>query len=256
MTREEFKDWLFAQNFTRKITVLQNHHTWMPNYASFKGNNHFSIVKNMRNYHMTSSGFSEIAQQITTFPDGTIMIGHRDFNTPPAGIKGANSNGICMENIGNFDSDVMTAEHKATIVFINAIFCMKFNVPADTDHLIYHHWFDLNSGARLDFGGKAAAGTTKTCPGGNFFGGNTVDKANANFIPLVKQEIVKLTMKGVLDMFNDNSKIGDWAKPSVERLVNLGLIKGDDQGNFNPQNPITREQFAVVIDRLLKLLGK
>jgi hypothetical protein len=219
------------------------------------------MLKGMRDYHMQSAGFSEIAQQITTYPDGLIAIGHRTFDMSPAGIKGANSTGVCMENIGNFDKgmDIMSAEQRETILFINAIFTIRFKLGVNSDSIIYHHWFDLNTGARIDYGGKVPTGSTKSCPGTGFFGGNTVDLARANFLPLVQakvNEILKPIIKEVLTMFNDDAKIGAWAKPSVDRLVKLGLLKGDDANNFNPQNPLTREQFAVVIDRVLQLLGK
>lgn len=58
------------------------------------------------------------------------------------------------------------------------------------------------------------------------------------------------------DMFNDNEMISDWAKSAVDKMETLGLFKGDENGNINPQSNITREEFAVVIDRMLKLLGK
>ena len=57
-------------------------------------------------------------------------------------------------------------------------------------------------------------------------------------------------------MFNDFATISEWAKPSVMRLEDLGILKGDDLGNINPKQPITKQEFAVVMDRLLKLLGK
>lgn len=263
-TREEFKDWLFKTSFTRVIGLLQNHHTWSPGYKDFNGSNHFAMLNGMRSYHTTpapnGAGFSDIAQNITIFPDGKIAI-CRSFEKAPAGIYGVNTEALCMEIIGNFDigGDTMNEEQKQSVIFVNALFCMKFNKPVSTESLVYHHWFDLGSGTRLDYGGTPKSGSTKTCPGTAFFGGNTVDKANVNFIPLVKAKVTELVtpvVKEVLSMFADDSKIGAWAKPSVERLVQLGLLKGDDQNNFNPQNPLTREQFAVVIDRLLKLLGK
>ena len=71
-----------------------------------------------------------------------------------------------------------------------------------------------------------------------------------------KDRVKKSLIKEVLGMFNDADKIGSWAKPSVDKMVNLGLVKGDDKNNFNPQGSLTREQFCVVIDRLLALLGK
>jgi len=62
----------------------------------------------MKNYHLSKS-FSDIAQHFTTFPDGTILTG-RSLEKTPAGISGFNSNAICIENLGNFDSgaDVIT----------------------------------------------------------------------------------------------------------------------------------------------------
>jgi N-acetylmuramoyl-L-alanine amidase CwlA len=71
-----------------------------------------------------------------------------------------------------------------------------------------------------------------------------------------KNSVKKSLMGEVINMFNDEDKIAGWAKPSVDKLANLGLIKGDNNGNVNPENFITRQEFFVVIDRLLALFGK
>lgn len=63
-----------------------------------------------------------------------------------------------------------------------------------------------------------------------------------------------LISKEVFALFNDIQ--GHWASASIERLEKLGIVKGDDKGNFNPDKPITRAETAVLIDRLLKLLGR
>ena len=180
----EFESWLKNLKVNRQIKVIQEHHTWSPSYAQFKGNNQFAMVQGMKNYHLTV-GFSDIAQNITTFPNGDIMI-CRPFDTAPAGIKGVNSYGICIENIGNFDKggDIMTDAHKNTILTVSALLCKKFNLTPSINTLVYHHWFDLNSGLRTN-----GTGSTKTCPGTNFFGGNTVESANKYFIPLVKSKL-------------------------------------------------------------------
>lgn len=53
-------------------------------------------------------------------------------------------------------------------------------------------------------------------------------------------------------MFED---VGDhWARGSIERLTKKGLIKGDDQGNFRPDQPITRAETAVLIERVLNYM--
>jgi hypothetical protein len=184
LTLEEFKDWLTKQKFSRKIKLIQNHHTWLPNYHSFAGKNYFKLLTSMEAAHL-ERGFAEIAQNITTFPDGMIAI-CRDLNKIPAGIKGANAKGICIEHVGNFDDggDQMSDAHKDTIVQLNALLCQKFMLVPSIDTVVYHHWYDLNSGLRTN-----GAGTVKTCPGTNFFGGNKTTDAIANFIPLIKKEI-------------------------------------------------------------------
>ena len=82
--------------------------------------------------------------------------------------------------------------------------------------------------------------------------GKTVDGFRSD----VQNQIKKSIIKEVLGMFSDDNKIGTWAKPSVDRLVKLGLLKGDENNKFNPQNFLTREQFAVVADKILQLLGR
>ncbi|WP_228547559.1 LysM peptidoglycan-binding domain-containing protein [Filobacillus milosensis] len=87
MTKEEFKDWLFNHKFTRKISTIQQHHTYHPSYQQFNGSNHFALLKGMEDYHVNEMGWSNISQQLTTFPDGTVAVG-RPFNSPPEGSFG------------------------------------------------------------------------------------------------------------------------------------------------------------------------
>jgi hypothetical protein len=122
-----------------------------------------------------------IAQNLTTFPDGTVAV-CRPLDRIPAGIKGANKGRICIENLGNFDAgkDVMTEAHRATILQVNALLCRRFNLSPSTNTIVYHHWYDLDTGTRTN-----GTGTVKSCPGSAFFGGNSVADAQSNFIPLV-----------------------------------------------------------------------
>jgi hypothetical protein len=191
-TLAEFAEWLKQKQVTRQICLVQNHHTYSPGYQDFKPGSHFMLLKNMEAYHMApkpkGAGMAEIAQNLTIFPDGVIAI-CRDMDKAPAGIFGANSNGICIENIGNFDAghDVMTEVQKDAIIRVNALLCLKFDLPVDTDHIVYHHWYDLDTGKRTN-----GTGNVKTCPGTAFFGGNTVLSAYANFLPLVQDAMIKV----------------------------------------------------------------
>lgn len=53
--------------------------------------------------------------------------------------------------------------------------------------------------------------------------------------------------------FKDSAKVSNWAKEAVDKISDAGIMLGDDLGNFNPQAPITREEFAVAMVRALKL---
>lgn len=193
MTREEFKDWLLNHKFNRKISIIQQHHTWRPSYKHFNGSNHFMMLKGMENYHVKEKGWKNIAQNITTFPDGKIAIS-RQFNMAPEGSIGwkANSAGLMIENVGNFDQgyDVMTKEQKETIVYITALLCIKFGLTPSIDSITYHHWWDMNTGERvLD---NSAGSVVKTCPGTAFFGGNSTSSAKKYFYPLVSRKIQEI----------------------------------------------------------------
>jgi uncharacterized protein YraI len=181
MTIAEFDVWLTGLHLARTILTVQEHHTYSPSYSQFNGNNHFELQQGMKNYHVAHNGWSDIAQQFTTFPDGTIMTG-RPMEATPACILGQNAHAVCIENLGNFDTggDAMTAAQHDTIVKMTAMLCRRFNIPINDTGVVYHHWFNLSTGERNN-GTK----NNKTCPGTNFFGGNKVANAIANFLPLV-----------------------------------------------------------------------
>jgi len=125
-------------------------------------------------------------------------------------------------------------------LFINEV---KINKVTETNLMSHDEM-------RIKFGG-----TTHTDPTALFkeYGVNM-----SKFRQAVQDEI-NIQLKGREDsymVFKDESKIASWAKDSVMRVADLGLIKGDGNGNFNPKNPITREEFAVVLDRLLTLQKK
>lgn len=181
-TLAEFAEWLANTEFTRKVVRIQNHHTWKPRYKDFSGTNHFPVLAGMKKHHMEHNGWADIGQHVTTFPDGTVAI-CRPFERTPACIYGANAGTICIEHLGNFDKggDTMTAAHRDCIIQVNALLCKEFRLAANTDAIVYHHWYDLSTGKRND-----GAGNNKTCPGEKFFGGNKVADCAAEFIPLVK----------------------------------------------------------------------
>lgn len=184
MTIDEFENWLPTISVSRYVGVVQQHHTWSPRYAQFSGNNHLELQRGMRNHHVNDNGWADIGQHFSIFPDGDVVTG-RPLNRSPACISGNNARSICIENVGNFDSgeDQMTAAQREAIIRATAALARRFNLnPVTTDNIVYHHWFDLNTGHRTNGGG-----VTKTCPGTAFFGGNSVAACRTNFLPLVQQ---------------------------------------------------------------------
>jgi len=186
----------------------------------------------MRESHL-ARGFSDIAQHFTVFPDGLIVTG-RSLEQNPAGIKGANSGAVCIENFGNFDKghDKMTAEQADAIIILTAALCRKFNLnPAKS--VIYHCWFTADGYRLVDY---IPAKSAKTCPGTAFFGGNTRNDFVKNLLPCIKsamktmdeaeEETKQMRYKYYEDM-------PDWAKPTISKLVKKGILKGDGKGVLN-----------------------
>lgn len=164
----------------RKITRIQLHHTFSPSYKDFSGENHDALQNGMKNYHVNTCGYSDIAQHFTVFPDGIIMTG-RNLDVVPAGIKGANTGAICIECVGNFDSDVMAESQKNAIVELLKVLLNKFNLDADKN-ITYHCWWSADGRELGDF---VKNHSCKTCPGTNFFGGNTLAAYTNNLLPLL-----------------------------------------------------------------------
>lgn len=87
-------------------TELHVHHTYLPNHSHFDGKNHQKLQQGMKNYHVTTNGWDDIAQHVTLTPDGLFVVG-RAFNKQPISIKGYNGSGnkipFMVEMVGNFD---------------------------------------------------------------------------------------------------------------------------------------------------------
>ncbi len=168
MNREELRTYIEGMKGAKPFKTIQQHHTASPAYKDVK-NNHFQLMRSMENYHVGTLKMSEIAQHFSTFPDGTICVGRPLTKDGGGFLSPGNKDSITIENVGNFDIDVITEEQKQSIILLNALLCKKFNIVPSTSTLIYHCWVQ-----------------NKSCPGTKYFGGNSKAAAEQYFIPLVK----------------------------------------------------------------------
>lgn len=53
--------------------------------------------------------------------------------------------------------------------------------------------------------------------------------------------------------FSDTHIINNWAKDFVSKACYIELLKGDENGNFNPKNNLTRAESAMVIYRFIAM---
>lgn len=183
-TLEEFKTWLNTRKIYRIINKLQVHHTYSPSYDQWP-EDELTRQYNMKKYHMDTNNWDDIAQHFTIFPNGKIVTG-RSLNTTPTGIKGWNTNAICIEIYGNFDKDkdIMKTEQKEAVIATYALLCKKFNITPSTYTIRCHSWFDSKG---MYLGDYNIHKSCKTCPGNNFMGiGNSKSAFEKHFYPKVK----------------------------------------------------------------------
>ena len=199
MNIDGFSEYISALKVTRAISRVQLHHTYSPSYAQFTGDNHASLQNGMRSHHTKTNGWTDIGQHFTIFPDGKIMTG-RDINTSPAGIKGANTGAICIECLGNFDigGDIMTNAQRNSIIGVVKMLLDKFGLNAESG-VTYHAWWSADG---KSFGDYYKNSSAKTCPGTNFFGGNTRSAYRNNLMPLIKN-YGKVETTPMLETAND-----------------------------------------------------
>ena len=168
LTTDKLIQYMRDFKWTRIPQEFHLHHTWKPTHHSFdvavrnnglpKG--YLTLVDSMRNYHVNTNGWADIAQHLTLMPDGMWVTG-RDFNSNPVSIGGRNTLGFMLEMVGNFDKEgfptteinslgydvfkgsVQQRELNKLLTFFFEFFNLKWE-----DKLVFHRDY-----------------STKTCPG-------------------------------------------------------------------------------------------
>lgn len=244
--RKDAKEFLNSKKITREINKIQIHHMSMPDYKIWEETDkkkfdepHFGRTNSLNDYGKTTWDSKDengkyIAQHFSVFPDGCITSG-RSLNDKPIGISGWNTGAICIEIYGNFDKgkDEMTPEQKEAVIMLVGESCMKFNIKPSDNSIRYHGWF-TSEGTYL--GDYNSAKSRKSCPGTNFFGGNTMAAYKKNFLPAINEYInpapVKNTINNVAPMVDKKVKVTTYLlnirqKPSLDSKK-VGEVKKDE----------------------------
>ena len=249
----EIGPWLKKQKVTRKITRLQVHHMDLPNYSTWEKTDkkvfdepHFGRTQSLNDYGKKTWNYSDghgkyIAQHFNVFPDGKITTG-RHLNSTPIGIRGWNTNAICIEIYGDFDKgkDVMTAAQKKAVIALYGELCKRFKIKPSTSTIRPHCWFT----ARGTYLGKYdPSRSAKTCPGTNFMGYGCSTTGFAKFIKEVKAYID-----------GEESKEAVKEKPKDEKSEGIYRVRTDELNvrkgpgvNFEKTNEVHKgDAFTIV----------
>ena len=221
----EIGPWLKKQKVTRMISRLQVHHMDMPDYSTWEKTDkkvfdepHFGRTQSLNDYGKKTWNYSDghgkyIAQHFNVFPDGIITTG-RHLNSTPIGIRGWNTNAICIEIYGDFDKgkDVMTKAQKEAVIALYGELCKRFKISVDTAHIRPHCWF-TTGGTYL--GTYNSSRSAKTCPGTAFWGKGCSKDGFAWFIKDIKDYV-----NGKKEEPKKDKAFKQYiAKPTVEGLV-------------------------------------
>lgn len=170
---------------------LHIHHTYSPSHKDFNGSNGIALQQAMKNYHVNTRHWQDIAQHVTLLPNGLFVTG-RDFAKTPASITGHNTGGFAVEMLGNFDigHDKLQGEQRESIIKLAKYF---------DDKKRYIRFHRENS--------------PKTCPG------TSINKAE--FMAEVKQYGLIKKIEKVVDGMNIKT---------LQHVINVLGIK-DNSGN-------------------------
>ena len=169
-----------------------------------------------------ANGWSGIGYHYFVRKNGELYRG-RPENTVGAHVTGHNSYsiGICVE--GDYSKETVMPEAQKTAI-LELIKDIKTRYPS------------IKIVGHKDLGGSA-------CPG--------------TYYPLEffkKYDYSRKEETTVSKTLNDIS--GHYAEKHIQKLLDCGIVNGDDNGNYRPNDPITRADAAIIAANVLMYLGK
>ena len=167
-----------------------------------------------------------------------------DWST--SAIQNAVSNGLITGSDGYvYPNNNMTRAEMATIMVRACGATNDADISAFTD-VSTDDWF-YSSMSKAVAMGAFNGSDNKLNPNNNI----TRQEAFVVLSRVFALDVNETVDTSVIDSFKDGNMVADWAKSGVAAIISKGYVGGAD-GKLNPTANITRAEFAVVMDRLVK----
>ncbi|MBR5517620.1 MAG: S-layer homology domain-containing protein [Clostridia bacterium] len=160
-----------------------------------------------------------------------------DIDLPKSGVFGTTFEWTSSHPEIIDENGKVTRPEKGTTV--------KLTVTAIYDGVKYTRDFAVYVNGKKAAGGSSGGGGG-SAGGAGGTGTSTVPGFAVTDVPEVKEEVKEEVVTPQVSIFADMDE-NHWAYENVAKLKELGIVNGDDAGNFNPSANVTREQFLKML---------
>lgn len=166
-------------------------------------------------------------------------------------IKALYDKGIVNGDNGEFKPDAQITRAEAVAMIIRAL-NLSLNKYTDGvfNDVTSSDWFADYIATAFDYGILTGDGKGSANPTG-LITREELSQFVVRAIEYIKQS--SLEMNETLD-FSDSEAISPWAVNAVKKAAAAGIVKGMDNGSFEPASSATRAQCTVVIERVLEII--
>ncbi len=225
LTREEFTEYVKNKDFgTVPPRELVVHHTWKPTKAQWKGEASILGLKRYYERKGWAAGPHLFVSEdgiwlFTDMYEVGVHAGSANSTWQKGGRRGTGyppsgarivKYSVGIEVVGNYDSDVWSGETKENALHV--IRTLRDKLGTKEEEITFHRDY----------------APYKSCPG-----------------RAITKSWLKNELKDKPEEKPDGHAPSPWAKGSWDKAVAAGIIS-----DKYPQEPVTREQFTVMIDRL------
>ncbi|HEY5585551.1 MAG TPA: S-layer homology domain-containing protein [Ruminiclostridium sp.] len=160
----------------------------------------------------------------------------------------ANNNVISGDKQGNFNPVKTISRPELVTLLVKALEIDTSNLPTKatftdvpTNHWAYKYVEAANRAGVVSGTGNGKFGVNNQ---------STREQITAmlmNYLLVSKEAVLADLGLGELEKFKDESKMSDWAKPSIQFAVYNKLMSGISSDMFSPNGSATKEQIAVIL---------